>query len=157
ISECPLVRQAMSYGTPRDSRAGRMSGGGLSLLPDLARSDRAVLSRKQSTPFLGVSNGKTLCRKVRLCRLSNLFGQQVDTNRRFQFQKGGQLFICTHNEPPFRRRDGHQQRRLFARSNQFAETQPQLHPASLRLSAMISHYFTPMDSASFSLYTAMMK
>jgi len=38
-----------------------------------------------------------------------------------------------------------------------AETQPQLHPALLRLSTMISQYFHAADSASFALYTAMTK
>ena len=35
-----------------------------------------------------------------------------------------------------------------------AERQPQLHPALLRLSAMISQYFTQFDSAGFALHTA---
>jgi hypothetical protein len=38
-----------------------------------------------------------------------------------------------------------------------AETQPQLHPALLRLSAMISQYFTRFDCASFALQTATIK
>jgi hypothetical protein len=38
-----------------------------------------------------------------------------------------------------------------------AETQPQLNPALLRLSAMISQSFTRFDSASFALQTAMTK
>jgi hypothetical protein len=37
------------------------------------------------------------------------------------------------------------------------ETQPQLQPALLRLSAMISQYFTAMDHVFFDLHTAMTK
>src|SRR5262249_52523011 len=37
------------------------------------------------------------------------------------------------------------------------DTHPQLQPALLRLSAMISQYFTHQDSASFALYIAMTK
>ena len=42
----------------------------------------------------------------------------------------------------FRRRDARLRSRSFARLESIAETQPQLHPALLRLSAMISQYFT---------------
>jgi hypothetical protein len=62
--------------------------------------------------------------------------------RRFEFQKRGQLFICPHNETlsvaamRFRNPDP------FAPLRPTAATQPKLQPALLRLSAMISQYFT---------------
>jgi hypothetical protein len=50
----------------------------------------------------------------------------------------------------FHRRNARQQRRLFARCNRQAATQPQLQPALLRLSAMIAQYFTSyLEAASF--------
>jgi len=56
--------------------------------------------------------------------------------------KRRQLFIGTHNETLSVRRDVRLQRRLFDRKNPLLRTQPQLQPALLRLSAMISQYFT---------------
>jgi len=44
----------------------------------------------------------------------------------------------------FRRRDVRLQSRSFAPLESIADTQPQLQPASLRLSAMISQYFTAL-------------
>jgi len=64
----------------------------------------------------------------------------VDTNRPFQFQKRSQLFIHTHNEPLSVAGDARLQSRLFAPRN--PKLTPKLHPAFLRLSAMISQYFT---------------
>jgi len=46
------------------------------------------------------------------------------------------LPLCTF------RRDARQQSRLFRPLKSIADTQPQLQPALLRLSAMICHYFT---------------
>jgi hypothetical protein len=78
-------------------------------------------------------------------------------NRRFEFNKRHQLFVGMPNET------------LSvaamcvcnlgcSRVGSIAETQPQLQPALLRLSAMISQYrFTQRDSAYFSLHTAMTK
>jgi hypothetical protein len=45
----------------------------------------------------------------------------------------------------FRRRDARQQSRSFARLESMAETQPKLHPALLRLSAMTSQNFTLIE------------
>jgi hypothetical protein len=63
----------------------------------------------------------------------------ASANRRFQFQKRGQLFIRVHNETlsiaamcvgdPDR-----------SASQSIADAQPQLQPALLRLSAIISQY-----------------
>jgi hypothetical protein len=65
----------------------------------------------------------------------------VDTNRPFQFQKRGQLFVGAQDEPPTVA--------AMCVSNEIVrplestpETQPQLHPALLSLSAMISQDFT---------------
>jgi len=55
----------------------------------------------------------------------------------------------------FRCRDARLQSRLFVRREPKAEMQPQLQPALLRLSAIISQYFTRFDSVA--LYTAMTK
>src|SRR5207247_10903869 len=51
------------------------------------------------------------------CKPLNLFSQNVDTNRRFQFNKRRQLFIRARNETLFYCRDARQQSRLFARWN----------------------------------------
>jgi hypothetical protein len=70
----------------------------------------------------------------------NLFSQQVDTNRPFQFEKRSELVIGTHNETlaiaAMRVRI-----EIGCPSESTAETQPQLQPALLRLSAMISQDF----------------
>src|SRR5262249_32578932 len=67
-------------------------------------------------------------------------------------KKRSQLFICPHNKhfPSSRRASAIQ---IVRPSRSSADTQPQLHPALLRLSAMISQYFTG-DSAYFVLHTA---
>jgi hypothetical protein len=66
-------------------------------------------------------------------------------NRRFKFDKRTQLFIGTHDEALS----------VAAMCRQStAETQPQLQPALLRLSAMMSQYFhAPLDFAGFTLST----
>jgi hypothetical protein len=62
------------------------------------------------------------------------------SNHRFKFQKRSQLCVRSHNEPlsvvAMRVRN-------VRPLESTAETQPQLQPALLRLSAMISQYFTP--------------
>jgi hypothetical protein len=58
-----------------------------------------------------------------------------------QFRKRRQLFIVgTYNETLTDRRDARQQSK-FRPSQSNTDTQPQLQPALLRLSAMISQYF----------------
>jgi hypothetical protein len=59
--------------------------------------------------------------------------------RRLQFPKRSQLFIRTHNETlSVAMRVHNPDRSTFVIQ---AETQPKLHPALWRLSAMISQYF----------------
>jgi hypothetical protein len=62
-------------------------------------------------------------------------------NRRFQFHKRGQLFICVHDKTlsvvAMRVRI-----QIVLPSESPAEIQPRLQPALLSLSAMISQYFT---------------
>ena len=61
-------------------------------------------------------------------------------DRRFKLGKRGQLFIRTHNEPlTVAAMRG--QTKIVRQRESMAETQPQLQPALLRLSAMISQYF----------------
>jgi hypothetical protein len=80
----------------------------------------------------------------------------VDTNRLFQFHKRIQLFVRVRNEtlPVAAMRVCDPDR---SPAESIAETQPQLHPALLRLSAMISQYFTRRHSGSFALHTATTK
>jgi len=61
--------------------------------------------------------------------------QWVDTNRPFQFQKGRQLFIGSHNET-FSVVAMASAIQIVRRLESMADTQPQ--PALLRLSVMIS-------------------
>jgi len=72
-------------------------------------------------------------RKVSL----NFFSQKAGTNRPFQFQKRSQLFIRTHNETlcVVAMRVCNPDRSPL---ESIAETQRQLQPALLRLSAVIS-------------------
>jgi hypothetical protein len=79
-----------------------------------------------------------------------------NANRRFEFRKSHQLFIRTHDETVAVGACA-SATKIVRPPESTVETQPQLQPALLRLSAMISQYFTPTDSVSFSLYTAMMK
>jgi hypothetical protein len=62
-------------------------------------------------------------------------------NRRCKFERGRQLFVGTHNESPsiavMRVNNPDRLAALI-----YAATQPQLHPALLRSSAMISQDFT---------------
>ena len=51
-------------------------------------------------------------------------------------------------------RDVHRQSRLFGLHDQWLRRSPKLHPALLRLSAMISEYFTGTHRASFALHMA---
>jgi hypothetical protein len=73
----------------------------------------------------------------------------------FKFAKRRQLFIRTHDEPLPSSRCASATKIVRPLESTVA-TQPQLQPALLRLSAMISQYFT-RDSASFALHTAMTK
>jgi hypothetical protein len=67
-------------------------------------------------------------------------GHPQTQNRPFKFQKPSQLFVCTHNEPvtvvPVRVSNPDR-----SSIGLIAETQPQLQPNLLSLSAMISKYF----------------
>src|SRR5436309_314173 len=60
-------------------------------------------------------------------------------DRRFQFDKRGQLFIRTHRASTIQ---------IVRPSESMAKTQPQLQPDLLSVSAMISQYFTEWDCAS---------
>jgi hypothetical protein len=70
----------------------------------------------------------------------------VDTNRRFEFQERRELLIRTHNETLFftTMRVSNPDRPRLTHPKL---TQPQVHPALLRLSAMISQYFTGLKPA----------
>jgi hypothetical protein len=61
---------------------------------------------------------------------------------RFEFQKCSQLFIRTHNETLSVAAISVSKSRSFARANPTAVAQPHVQPDLLRLSAMISQYFT---------------
>jgi len=71
--------------------------------------------------------------------LSRLFAARTD--RQFQFDKRRQLFIRPHNEP-FSVSAMRVNNPDYLPLEFIVETQPQLQPALLRLSAMISQYFT---------------
>jgi hypothetical protein len=59
-----------------------------------------------------------------------------------------------HAQPnAFHCRDVRQQSRSVRPHESTVDRQPQLHPDLLRLSAMISQYFTRADSAAFFLHT----
>jgi hypothetical protein len=62
-------------------------------------------------------------------------------NRRFEFHKSRQLFIRAHNETLSSTRCA-STIQIVRPLESIAATQPQLQPALLRLSAMISQYFT---------------
>jgi hypothetical protein len=57
-----------------------------------------------------------------LANLSNQFASSA--NHRFEFQKRTQLFVRTHNETAFRRRDARQQSRSFVLGNQRLRRNP---------------------------------
>jgi hypothetical protein len=75
-------------------------------------------------------------------------------NRRFQFHKRRQLHSLAQRTA-VHRRDVRQQSRSFARWNQSLRRSPNSNPALLRLSAMISQYFTLPDCAAFALHKTM--
>src|ERR1043166_8562529 len=87
-----------------------------------------------SDPLSEAGSGKNL---VRLSRQTT-----ATPNCQFQFQKRGQLFISAHNETLSIVACA-STIQIVCPLESIAETQPQLHPALLRLLAMISQYFTP--------------
>jgi hypothetical protein len=64
------------------------------------------------------------------------------TNRRFEFQKRQSASHPHAQRSAFRRRDARLQSRSFARWNQSLRHSPNSNQSLLRLSAMISQYFT---------------
>jgi hypothetical protein len=75
-----------------------------------------------------------------------LFAPQLDTNRALQFHKRSQQFVSVHNETLSIAAMGvNNPDRSPLEST--ADTQPQLQPALLRLSAMISQFFTDTAGA----------
>jgi hypothetical protein len=79
-----------------------------------------------------------------LANLSNQFAASAD--RQFEFQKRRQLFIRSHNETlPIAARCA-SAIQIVRPLESIADTQPQLQPALLRLSAMISQYFILTDA-----------
>jgi hypothetical protein len=74
-----------------------------------------------------------------------------------QYDERSQLFIRSHNEPLSVAAMRVCNPDCSPPLESIAETQPQLQPAFLRLSAMISYDFTQSDSAIFVLHATMTK
>jgi hypothetical protein len=125
-----------------------------------ARAERESQDRhnKYSHHFRNYTHGKPTSRSSRLSPFCAAIKMAVSacapddfhSVARFRVPETRSMFFLRALRNAFRGRDVRQRSRLFATLESADETQPQLHPALLRLSAMISQYrFTPRDSAFF--------